>query len=181
MNHSQIRAIKHILTSQNKITTIEGLPGVGKATVLNAVRDISGRKIINLIGSPFGYGEKFEGSAPTASAAKTLKESAKIESQTLHSFLGKYSGYIEGRGSKGSLNHFKQEYKNKIIFVDEASLISTNIMHRLLTLQSKLEFKLVLVGDTKQLGSVESGKPFEQMLEIIKPAKLKDIVRQKDQ
>jgi conjugative relaxase-like TrwC/TraI family protein len=181
MNPSQTRAIKHILTSNDKIITMEGLPGVGKSTVLNAVRDISGRKIINLIGSPFGLGEKFQGSAPTASAAKTLQESAKVQSQTLHSFLGKYSGYIEDRGTKGSLNHIRQEYKNAVIFVDEASLISTNMMHRLLKLQSKLEFRLVLTGDTKQLESVEAGKPFEQMLEIIKPIKLKEIVRQKDE
>ena len=181
MNGSQRKAIDHILTSEDKIVTMEGLPGVGKSTVLNAVRDISGRKVINLIGSPFGLGEKFTGSAPTASAAKTLKESAGVESQTLHSFLGKYQGYIEGRGSKNLLKHFKQEYKNTIIFVDEASLISTNIMHKLLTLQEKFGFRLVMTGDTKQLGSVEAGKPFEQILEIIKPVKLKEIVRQKDQ
>ena len=181
MNKQQQKAIKHILASQDKIITMEGLPGVGKSTVLNAVRDISCRKVINLLGSPFGFGERFEGSAPTASAAKTLQESAKLESQTLHSFLSKYMGYIEDRGSKGSLQNIRQEYKNAIIFVDEASLISTNMMHKLLKFQRKLGFRLVLTGDTKQLGSVEAGKPFEQMLDIIKPVKLKEIVRQKDE
>lgn len=181
VNKGQIKAIKHILTSKDKIITMEGLPGVGKSTVLNAVRDISGRKVINLLGSPFGFGEKFEGSAPTASASNTLQSSAKVESQTLHSFITKYQGYIENRGSKGSLNHFKQEYKNIVIFVDEASLISTNVMHKLLTLQEKFGFRLVMTGDTKQLGSVEAGKPFEQMIVIIKPVKLSAIVRQKDE
>lgn len=174
MNDQQKFALKHILTSKDKIITMEGLPGVGKSTVLNGVRDISGKKIISLL----GFGEKFQGSAPTASAAKTLSESAKIESQTLHSFLGKYQGYIEGRG-QSSLRHFKNEYKNTVIFLDEASLVSTNIMHKLLTLQEKFGFRLVLTGDTKQLGSVEAGKPFEQMLGIIKPVKLQEIVRQR--
>jgi conjugative relaxase-like TrwC/TraI family protein len=185
MNQGQRRAIKHILTSENKIIIMEGLPGVGKSTVLNAVRDISDRKVINLIsrvaGNPFGLGEKFSGAAPTASAVKTLQSSAKVESQTLHSFLAKYSGYIAGRGTKESLKHFKNEYKNNVIFVDEASLISTNIMHQLLNLQEKFGFRLVLTGDTKQLGSVEAGKPFEQITNIIKPVKLTEIVRQKDQ
>lgn len=175
MNHQQVKAVKHILTSNDKIITLEGLPGVGKSTVLNAVRDISCKKIISLI----GFGSKFKGSAPTASAANTLQESANVESRTLHNFLGKYSGYIEGRGSKRSLNYIKQEYKNSVIFVDEASLISTNIMHKLLKLQSKLDFRLVLVGDTKQLSSVEAGKPFEQILSVIKPIKLKEVIRQK--
>jgi ATP-dependent exoDNAse (exonuclease V) alpha subunit len=53
-------------------------------------------------------------------------------------------------------------------------------MHKLLTLQDKLNFRLVLTGDTKQLGSVEAGKPFEQMLGYIKPIHLRQIVRQKD-
>lgn len=176
MNDQQKLAIKHILTSNDQTITMEGLPGVGKSTVLNAVREISKRKIINML----GLGDKFKGSAPTASASKTLSESAGVESQTLHSFIAKYRGYIEGRGST-SLSRFKREYKNTIVFLDEASLVSTTVMHQLLTLQDKFGFRLVLTGDTKQLGSVEAGKPFEQILDIIKPVKLQEIVRQKDQ
>ncbi|AIL66143.1 Multifunctional conjugation protein TraI (plasmid) [Rickettsiales bacterium Ac37b] len=175
VNDQQKTAIKHIMTSSDKIVTMEGLPGVGKSTVLNAIRDISGRKVISLI----GLGEKFKGSAPTASAAKTLSESAKVEAKTLHSFLAKYQGFIEGRG-KESLPAMKREYKKTIIFIDEASLISTNTMFRLLKLQEMFGFRLVMTGDTKQLGSVEAGKPFEQMLNILKPVKLDQIVRQKD-
>lgn len=177
INPSQQKAVKHILNSRDQIITMEGLPGVGKSTVLNAVRDISKKKIISLI----GLGENFKGIAPTASAAKTLKESANIESQTLHSFLGRYQGYIEDRGTKESLKALKENYKNTIIFLDEASLVSTNIMHKLLKLQSKLGFRLVLTGDTKQLSAVEAGKPFEQILKIVKPIKLQDIIRQQDE
>jgi len=53
-------------------------------------------------------------------------------------------------------------------------------MHNLLNLQDKFGFRLVLTGDTKQLAAIEAGKPFEQILSIIKPIKLQEIVRQKD-
>jgi hypothetical protein len=53
----------------------EGLPGVGKSTVLNGVRDIGRRKIINLI----GLGESYKGLAPTASSSKTLENSSKVK------------------------------------------------------------------------------------------------------
>ncbi len=176
INDQQKNALKYILSSKDKIILMEGLPGVGKSTILNGVRDISGRKVISIL----GLGEQYQGTAPTASAAKSLKESAKVESSTLHSFLGKYQGYIEDRG-KDSLGVMKQTFKKTVIFVDEASLISTKTMHQLLKLQDKFGFRLVLTGDTKQLGSVEAGKPFEQMLGILPSVKITDIIRQKNE
>lgn len=172
INEQQKNTIGHILTSKDKIITVEGLPGVGKSTVLDSVRQISAKQVINL---------NFEGLAPTASASKTLRESANLNtSTTLHHFLGKYQGYIEGRGTNQSFQEQRKIFKNTIIFVDEASLISTHIMHKLLILQKKFDFRLVLTGDTKQLGAVEAGKPFAQILEVIKPSTLNQVIRQKD-
>ena len=114
LNKSQRSGLKHILTSKDGVIAIDGLAGVGKSTILNAVRDISQRKIINLV----GLGEKFKGAAPTASAAKTLKESANIESQTLHSFLGKYQGYVHDRGKTTTLRtevHHQKQLNHALI------------------------------------------------------------------
>ncbi len=180
MNKQQQQVAKHILASKDNIITVVGLPGVGKSTVLDSVRDIADHKVNKII-RLFIRQENFEGMAPTASASKTLGNAAKIESNTIHHFIEKYQGYLEGRGSKESLQALSQTHKNTIIFVDEASLISTNVMHKLTTLQSMLKFRMVLVGDTQQLAAVEAGKPFEQILSIIKPIELKQIVRQKEQ
>ena len=177
LNDSQKNGLKYILTSKDNIIAVDGLAGVGKSTILNAVRDISGRKIINL----FGLGDKFGGAAPTASAAKTLQESAKVESSTLHSFIYKYKGYIEGRGKAQTLQTIKKSYSKSVIFVDEASLISTEKMHELFQLREKLGFKLVLVGDQKQLGAVEAGKDFEQLIKVIPYVKLDNVIRQQNE
>ena len=176
LNKSQRSGLKHILTSKDGVIAIDGLAGVGKSTILNAVRDISQKKIINLV----GLGEKFKGAAPTASAAKTLKDSANIESQTLHSFLGKYQGYVHNRGKTTTLRNVRATYTKSVIFVDEASLIATNLMHSLLKLKEKLGFRLVLVGDKGQLGAVEAGKDFEQLIKVIPCKKLDQVLRQKD-
>lgn len=94
--------------------------------------------------------------------------------------LWKYKGYIEDRGTSSSLQALRKEFKNTIVFLDESSLVSTKMMWKLLKLQDKLEFKLVMTGDVKQLGSVEAGKPYEQILKIIPSVKINTIVRQKD-
>ena len=180
MNKQQEKVTKHILASKDNIVTVVGLSGVGKSTVLDAVRDIADHKVNKII-RLFWKEDSFEGMAPTASASKTLGNAAKIESNTIHHFIGKYQGYLEGRGSNESLQALSKDFKNTVIFVDEASLISTNIMHKLINLQEMLKFRMVLVGDTKQLDAVEAGKPFEQILSIILPIEIKQIVRQKDQ
>jgi conjugative relaxase-like TrwC/TraI family protein len=169
LNTQQKQAVKHIVTSKDKITAIQGLPGVGKSTVLDTVRQMTNSNIIELLGA-----------APTSSAAKTLTESASIKSRTLHSFIGQYKGYLEGRGTKRGLHQAQSTFKNSMIFVDEASLISTKMMYNLIKLSDILKFRIVLIGDTKQLAAVEAGKPFEQLLDVIKSAKLTKILRQRD-
>jgi conjugative relaxase-like TrwC/TraI family protein len=174
LNEQQIAAIKHVLMATDQITAIEGLPGVGKSTVLDAVRAITGKKVINLL----GLGQNFQGAAPTASAAKTLADSANVESATLHRFIAQYDGYIQGRGRQVTLNNIRRQYEDVVLFVDEASLISTQLMWKLLKLQYLLQFRLVFIGDTKQLGAVEAGKPYEQLLSVIRSVNLTTIMRQ---
>lgn len=168
LNKQQVNAVRHILTSEDKIMAIQGLPGVGKSTVLETVNLMSKGKIIAL------------GTAPTASSAKTLEESSQIKSGTLHSFVGKYRGYLEGRGTTEGLIKVQQELKKSVVFVDEASLVGTRQMYNLLKLSEILKFRVVLIGDTQQLSAVEAGKPFEQMLEVINSVKLTKIIRQQD-
>ena len=180
MNREQRQVAKHILASKDNIITVVGLPGVGKSTVLDSVRDIADHKVNKII-RLFWKAENFEGMAPTASAAITLGNVAKIESNTIHHFIGKYQGYLEGRGNQESLQALSKNFKNTMIFVDEGSLIPTHIMHKLTCLQEILKFRMVLVIDTKQLSAVEAGKPVEQILSIIPPIELAKIVRQNDQ
>jgi ATP-dependent exoDNAse (exonuclease V) alpha subunit len=63
--------------------------------------------------------------------------------------------------------------------VDEASLLSARDTARLFDLAEKHNARVVLVGDVKQLGSVEAGAPFAQLQSAgMETAKLGEIVRQ---
>lgn len=121
LNQGQQNAVRAILNSHDRIMGIQGYAGVGKTTLLAAARELAEKK---------GY--EVMGLAPSASAAKTLQAEAGIESRTLQKFLGQYDGYAHGRGSEAGKKAVQEEFKNKMIVVDESSLASTNQIRDLL-------------------------------------------------
>src|SRR3546814_13242961 len=63
--------------------------------------------------------------------------------------------------------------------VDEASLLSARDTARLFELALKHDARVILVGDVKQLGSVEAGPAFAQLQKAgMETAKPEEIVRQ---
>ncbi len=170
LNRNQRAAAQFALTSKDRVVAIQGYAGVGKTYTLDFIREKSEKG---------GY--KMLGIAPSASAASSLQDGAKIPSQTIHKFLFKYEGLINDRGTAQGLQKMKSEMKDKIIVLDEASLASTNQINSLLKVVQKLESRLIMVGDVKQLDAVESGKPFEQLQRAgMKTVVMDEIIRQRD-
>ncbi len=170
LNKNQRNAAEFILFAKDKVVAIQGYAGVGKTYTLNVIREVAKKN---------GYDSM--GMAPSASAALTLQNEAKIPSQTIHKFLFQYDGLINGRGTKQGLEAMKLNMKNKIIVLDEASLSSTNQVNSLLKVVEKLDLRLIMVGDVKQLDSVEAGKPFYQLQKAgMKTVVMDEIIRQKD-
>lgn len=170
LNNSQNKAAEVILTSKDQIIGVQGYAGTGKTFMLKTVKEIFESK-----------GFKLKGMAPSASAAKTLQNDSGIESQTLHKFLFKYDGLIHGRGTKEGLKTMKNEMKNMVLVLDEGSLASTKHMNALFTVATKLDTRVIVVGDTKQLDAIEAGKPFYQLQKAgMKMAVMDQIIRQKD-
>jgi len=154
LNQSQKQSANFILSSKDRVIGIQGFAGTGKTYMLKAVKEVAIKKNIRL-----------EGLAPSASATKTLGESADIPARTLQSFLFKYSGVAQGRGTEQGIESIKERYKNTIFILDESSFAGTQQMRNLLAIIERIESRLVLVGDIKQLNSVEAGKPFYQLQE----------------
>jgi len=171
LNEGQQNAVRSLLSGRDRIMGVQGYAGVGKTTLLTVARELAETKDYQVIGL-----------APSASAAKTLQTEAGITSQTLQKFLGKYDGYAHGRGSKGGRASIRDEFKNKMIVVDESSLASTNQIRDLFRIIEVIRpARLVLVGDKKQLDAVDAGKPFAQLQDHgMKTLKVDQIVRQKN-
>ena len=154
LSSSQRAAVAQVLSSQDKITGLEGVAGAGKTTSLSAIREAAE-----------GEGYEVRGLAPTSRAAHKLAESG-IESGTLQRHL--YQGEGPDDGQK------------RLYILDESSLASTKqlneFLHRLHN-----DDRVLLVGDTRQHEGVEAGKPYQQLQEAgMQTAHLDEIVRQRD-
>lgn len=152
LNMGQKGAAKDILTTKDRVIAIQGYAGVGKTHMLGVARVLAEKQGYRMIGM-----------APSASAADTLQKDSGIESGTIHKLLFKYDGVINDRGTEQGRRVMREELKKTIFVLDESSLASTKQMEGLLKLATILDTKVVLVGDIKQLGAVEAGKPFAQL------------------
>ncbi len=170
LNLGQRDAVKLVLGTRDRVIGIQGSAGTGKTTTLNVIKELSENKGYELLGL-----------APTKSAATIMREVVNINAMTVHLFCGKYAGVIAGRGTEEGKKKMMKEFSNKIVVVDESSLIASNKMNDLLILADKLKFKMVLLGDIKQLGAVEAGKPFYYLQDYgMKVAIIQNILRQQD-
>jgi ATP-dependent exoDNAse (exonuclease V) alpha subunit len=154
-NTDQRTATEQLLTSRNRVTALQGYAGTAKTTTVLATfaREAEAR------------GVPVVALAPTASAAMVLGEALDARSDTVARHL-----LSPERPSQGQPAAW---------IVDEASLLSSRDTARLFDLAEKQNARVILVGDVKQLGSVEAGAAFAQLQGAgMETAKLGEIVRQ---
>lgn len=149
----QREAAKTLLTSQNRVTAVQGYAGTAKTTTVLATFAREAEAL----------GAKVTALAPTASAARTLGEALETRGETVARHLMDQSP-ASGRN---------------VWIVDEASMLSARDTATLLESAQKANARVVLVGDVKQLGSVGAGAAFAQLQSAgMETAKLAEIVRQ---
>ncbi|MBR2174480.1 MobF family relaxase [Sphingopyxis sp.] len=154
-NADQRVATQQILTSHNRITAVQGYAGTAKTTTVLATfareADARGVPVVAL--------------APTASAAMVLGDALDVRGDTVARHL-----LSSDRSASGQPAAW---------IVDEASLLSARDTARLFDLAEKHNARVILVGDVKQLGSVDAGAAFAQLQDAgMETAKLGEIVRQ---
>ncbi|MGV3730570.1 MAG: MobF family relaxase [Sphingopyxis sp.] len=154
-NADQRAATEQLLTSRNRITAVQGYAGTAKTTTVLATfaREASAR------------GVAVVALAPTAAAAKVLGDALETNGDTVARHLLSPAKSAPGEPAAW--------------VVDEASLLSARDTARLFDLAEAHDARVVLVGDVKQLGSVEAGAAFAQLQAAgMETATLGVIVRQ---
>ncbi len=157
LDQEQVDAIRHV-TGDNGIAAVVGLAGAGKSTLLAAARvawEGDNRRVI--------------GAALAGKAAEGLEDSSGIRSRTLASWELAWAG---GR---------ELLERGNVLVIDEAGMVSSQQMGRVLKIAEDARAKVVLVGDAMQLQPIQAGAAFRVIAERIGSAELAGVRRQREE
>src|SRR6185312_11056796 len=154
LSSEQVDALLHIVDKEH-LTSVVGYAGTGKSYLLDAARDVWEKS---------GY--RVFGAALSGIAAQNLEKSSGISSRTVASFLHQWE---RGRGELST---------GDVLVVDEAGMLGSRQMNRLLSHASDKGAKVVLVGDFQQLQAIEAGAPFRVIAKEHRYAELNQVRRQ---
>jgi hypothetical protein len=152
----QRAALEHIVRPDG-LSIIVGYAGTGKSALLGVARD--------------GWeqaGYRVTGLALSGIAAENLESGSGIASRTIASLEHQWG---QGRELPTSRD---------ILVVDEAGMIGTRQMERIVREAEKRGAKLVLVGDPEQLQAIEAGAAFRTIAERHGAQEISEVRRQRE-
>ena len=154
LGEDQEQAVRRVCGGGERVAVLIGPAGSGKSRNLAAAREAWEQA-----------GVAVRGVAPSAVAAGVLSEQAGIPSDTLAKFL------LDVANGRTTVN------RGEVIVCDEASMVSTRDLARLVLLADAADAKVVLVGDHYQLGSVDAGGLLRLLAADAKTAELTGVRR----
>jgi len=150
----QKAALDHI-TSPRDLAIVTGYAGTGKSAMLSVARDAWSRA-----------GFEVQGLALSGIAAENLESGSRIASRTIASIEHQWE---QGRDMLTS---------NHVLVIDEAGMIGSRQMERVLSEAEKHSAKVVLVGDPEQLQAIEAGAAFRSVAERHGSVEITEVRRQ---
>ena len=157
LSAEQKAAVRHV-TGPGRIAAVAGAAGAGKSTMLAAAKAAWERQ-----------GLRVRGAALAGKAADGLRKGSRIESRTIAS--------LEWAWAQGKDRLAPRD----VLVIDEAGMIGSRQLGRVLAEARKSGAKVVLVGDGKQLQPIEAGAPFRAIAERTGFAEIATIRRQREE
>jgi len=153
---SQRDALDHI-TGREDLALVVGYAGTGKSAMLGVARE-----------AWEAQGYQVRGAALSGIAAESLEAGSGIGSRTIASLE---HGWAQGRDVLTARD---------VLVIDEAGMIGSRQMERVLSAADLAGAKVVLVGDAEQLQAIEAGAAFRALTERHGAAEITEIRRQRE-
>ncbi len=157
LGEEQRLAVGHV-TRARDLAVVVGYAGTGKSTMLGVAR-----------AAWEAEGYRVRGAALSGIAAEGLEAGSGIASRTLASLEW---GWREGREAD-------RLSSRDVLVVDEAGMVGSRQMERVLSQACAAGAKVVLVGDPEQLQAIEAGAAFRALAERHGAAEIGEVRRQR--
>lgn len=156
LSGEQRAAFEHV-TGERGLGVVVGYAGTGKSAMLGVAREAW---------ESAGYSVR--GAALSGIAAEGLENGSGIASRTIASLEHQWS---EGRELLTSRD---------VLVIDEAGMVGTRQMERVLSHAADVGAKVILVGDPQQLQAIEAGAAFRAIHERHGGVEITEVRRQRD-
>lgn len=156
LSDEQCAAVE-VATSECALSVIVGDAGTGKSFAMRVAREAWEAE---------GY--RVRGCALAGKAADELQAGSGIESRTIHSLEASWN---RGRDMLTARD---------VLVIDEAGMVGSRQLGRVLAAAEKAGAKVVMLGDDKQLAAIEAGAGFRVIANRIGAAELTEIRRQSE-
>lgn len=156
LSDEQTAALRGVSVSGNGVDVVEALAGTGKTFTAGALRQVyedAGYRVIGI--------------APTGRAVRELAEEAGVPAWTLDRAL------LDLRD-----RHSLPE--RTVVLLDEAGMAPTRATERLLAAAQQASAKVIAIGDSGQLPSVQAGGWMREVGERVGVHRLTQVMRQRD-
>lgn len=154
LGEDQQAALRHV-TRSGDLASIVGYAGTGKSALLGVAREAW---------EEAGY--RVQGLALSGIAAENLESGSGIAARTIASLDHQWA---QGRELLSS---------NDVLVIDEAGMVGSRQMERIVSEAEKRGAKLVLVGDPEQLQAIEAGAAFRSIAERHGAVEVTEVRRQ---
>lgn len=158
LSEEQSKAVEQVL-QHGSLKIISGSAGAGKSKATEVLKEVCNR-----------YSIEVHGTAIAKSAAKNLQFETGIKSQTVQSLINQ----LEEGTSKVK--------KGDVLVIDEAGQLGTAQATYLITAALRQGFKIIMVGEDKQLDAIEHGGVLSYLSnpEVIGTSRIETIRRQRE-
>ena len=153
----QREMVRRLLSSTEGVTVVIGEAGTGKTYAIVAAAEGWARAGIEL-----------RAAAPTWRAANVMRSEG-LSATSIASLLGELD-----RAARAGTDGLAE---GSVLLVDEAGMVDSATLARLIAHADAAGAKLVLVGDPQQLGEIEAGGLFAALAERAEPIHLDQVIR----